>query len=126
MFLMLYLSMISLTTSILDADDSIPILSASILISSSNVSSCTLSSCASIADEYVTPLEFWAVIALIALKPYAPRWWITLVSSTIPAPPYGSNPAMVNTVGVCILVSKSIYECLSFDFGYFVIAIKYC
>ena len=46
----------------------------------------------------LTPVVFWAVIAVIAVIAYEPRAVTAFMSACIPAPPDESDPAMINTL----------------------------
>jgi hypothetical protein len=48
----------------------------------------------------MTPSEFWAVIAVIAVIAWPPSIVTVFTSAWMPAPPPESEPAMINILGM--------------------------
>jgi len=83
------------TASMMAALASIPVFTASGLMSETTASICSATKPGGTTWTPVTAVVFWAVSAVMADMPYTPRAANVFRSACIPAPPLESEPAMV-------------------------------
>ena len=79
--------------------DSIPVFAAWTPMSSTTTAICSRINDVGSSRMSVTPVVFWAVIAVIAEVPWTPSAAKVLRSAWMPAPPPESEPAIVSATG---------------------------
>ncbi len=82
------------------AEASMPVLTASMWMSSATASICATTMSAGISNTRVTRSVFWAVRAAMALVPYTPSAAKVFRSAWMPAPAPESLPAIVSAVRI--------------------------
>src|SRR5215211_3471013 len=90
----------STTTAIVTASPSIPVLTASIPMSSATARICAMTMSGGTGWIESTPTVLWAVSAVIAVIPWTPQRANAFRSAWIPAPPPESEPAIEITAGM--------------------------
>ena len=85
-----------------------PVFAAAGFISARSVSSCFFTKAAGTGMTPVTLVEFWAVREETTERPYTPKARNTFRSCWIPAPPEGSEPAIVRHVVIIWIINAHI------------------
>ena len=86
---------------------SIPVFAAPGRMSESTASNCSRTCLPESGHELHTPRLFWAVMAVTTAHPKTPSAENVLRSAWIPAPPDGSEPAIVSATGAVVVVASS-------------------
>ncbi len=87
------------TSSTIAESPSAPVLAAAGGMSPSTASSWAPTSEGESTSTASTLIVFWTVTRVRTASPYTPLWWNVFRSAWIPAPPEGSEPAMVRATG---------------------------
>ena len=80
-------------------DPSAPVLAAAGGMSSITAASCSSTRSSGRISTRETRAVFCTVTSVTTASPYTPNWWNVLRSAWMPAPPLGSDPAMVRATG---------------------------